>query len=88
MSNETDPSLWKWLVEHLWAPVGAGVGVIWAMLNARISKVETKADVAVPKQDFRDYIERDQEEHERLRLTQAKIFDKLDEIKTLIIKRK
>lgn len=84
----SDDSIWKWAVEHMWAPVGAGVGVIWAMLNARIVRTETKADKAVPKEDFRDYVEQDKEEHERLRQAQIKIFDKLDEIKTLIITRK
>ena len=72
----------------MWAPVGAGVGLIWAMLNARIVKTETKADAAVQKDDFKEYVAQDKEEHDRLRQTQAKIFDKLDEIKTLIITRK
>ena len=88
MSSETDPTIWRWLADHLWAPLTGVVAVVWAMLNARIVRVEEKADAAVPKPDFRDYVEQDKEEHERLRQTQIKIFDKLDEIKTLIITRK
>ena len=83
-----DVTMWKWLADHLWAPLSAAIGALWLMLNARINRVEQKAENAVDKDSFQQFVERDSEEHERLRQSTIKIFDKLDEIKTILMTRK
>ena len=88
MTTETDPTMWKWIVEHMWMPLSAAIGAVWAMLNSRISAVEKKADEAVQKSEFREYIARDEIAHEQLRQSVIKIFDKFDELKDLIVSNK
>ena len=88
MSNETDPTMWKWIVEHMWIPLSAAIGAVWMMLNNRISAVEKKADSSVSRDDFREYINRDTEAHEQLRQSIIKVFDKIDELKVILMDKK
>lgn len=86
--NESDPGIWKWLLEHMWVPMTGAAGAVWALLNARIVKAETRAENSIQRIEFKEWIERDLKEHDNLRQNQVKIFDKIDELKTLILARK
>lgn len=61
--------------------IGAGgvlftmIGVVWAMLNAKINKIETKAENAVSQKTFDEYARRQDEAKKEL----WEKFDRLDE---------
>lgn len=72
-----DHDIWKAAFDYLWAIVLIPVGYVWK-----------KVDNAVQKDDFKDFISRFDEHAKNDREVQAKLFDKIDEVKTLLIERK
>lgn len=71
-----DPEFWKTAAQWLWAALLVPVGVLWK-----------KADGAIQKDDFKEFISRFDQHCRDDRETQAKLFDKVDEVKTLLIER-
>jgi len=74
--SSPDPEFWKSAVNYLWGLLLIPVGVVWK-----------RVDNAVQKDDFKDFISRFDQHVRDDRETQAKLFDKCDEIKTLLIER-
>ena len=71
-----DPEFWQEAAKYLWGVLLIPVGIVWK-----------KVDGAVQKDDFKDFISRFDQHVRDDRETQAKLFDKCDEIKTLLIER-
>lgn len=71
-----DPSFWQDAAKYLWSVLLIPVGVLWK-----------KADGAIQKEDFKEFIARFDQHCRDDRETQAKLFDKVDEVKTLLIER-
>ena len=74
MSIENDPSFWKQLSEWMWTLFALPLVWIWKRI-----------DGSVQRDDFRDFIRRFDEHVENDREIQAKIFDKIDDLKTTIL---
>lgn len=70
MSNEGDPTLWRQVVEWMWAPLGAMIGVVWNMLHKRIDGLEAKLESG-------DHANSDEIDRQRDNI--AKLFDKLEQ---------
>jgi hypothetical protein len=71
-----DPSFLQDYVKYLWSVLLLPVGILWK-----------KVDGAVQKDDFKDFIARFDQHVRDDRETQAKLFDKVDEVKTLLLER-
>lgn len=65
-----DPSVWKYLLDHVWVPLGAAIAALWAMLNGRISEtrqeihsMKTEVDsmykYGITKEDFKAHVDSD-----------------------------
>lgn len=74
--SSPDPGFWQDATKYLWSVLLIPVGIVWK-----------KVDGAVQKDDFKDFISRFDQHVRDDRETQAKLFDKCDEIKTLLIER-
>ena len=75
MPTGVDPSFWKWLLENIWLPLTGLGGVVWAMLNARIARIESKSENAIQREDFKEHLARDKESHEEIREHIVKLFE-------------
>ena len=71
-----DPEFWQEAAKYLWGVLLIPVGIVWK-----------KVDGAVQKDDLKDFISRFDQHVRDDRETQAKLFDKVDEVKTLLIER-
>ena len=71
-----DPSFWQDATKYLWSVLLIPVGVVWKRMEN-----------AVQKDDFKDFIARFDQHVRDDRETQAKLFDKCDEIKTLLLEK-
>ena len=71
-----DPEFWQEAAKYLWGVLLIPVGIVWK-----------KVDGAVQKDDLKDFIARFDQHVRDDRETQAKLFDKVDEVKTLLIER-
>jgi hypothetical protein len=74
--SSPDPEIWKEIAGWMGAAMAAPVAYIWKRVND-----------SVQKDDFKDFISRFDQHVRDDRETQAKLFDKCDEIKTLLIER-
>ena len=74
MSIENDPSFWKQISEWMWTLLALPLVWIWKRI-----------DGSVQRDDFKDFIHRFDEHVENDREIQAKIFDKIDDLKTTIL---
>lgn len=72
-----DPDFWKTAVNYLWGILLIPVGMVWK-----------RVDNSVQKDDFKAFIDRFDKHCDNDREVQAKLFDKIDEVKTLLIERK
>lgn len=64
MTPEIEPSIWKTASDYLWAAILIPVKMLW-----------TKADNAVQKDDFKEFIRASKEADETLRQATIKLFD-------------
>ena len=71
-----DPDLWKEVAGWLGGLLILPLGYVWKKVNS-----------SVQKDDFREFVERFDKHCDQDRETQSKLFDKCDEIKTLLIER-
>jgi uncharacterized membrane-anchored protein YhcB (DUF1043 family) len=82
-----------WLLDHVWAPV---MGLLALMVKNRFERVEAKAEAAVSKADFerhlqqsdrelKDYFASASKQRDELRDSVIKLFDRLDDLKTLLL---
>ena len=67
--------------------MAAAVGVVVPVWGAR-TWVENRFSKKMDKGDFKDFLERFDEHVRNDREVQAKLFDKVDEVKTLLIERR
>lgn len=74
--SSPDPEFWQAAAKYLWGLLLIPVGVLWK-----------KVEGSVQKDDFKDFIARFDQHVRDDREVQAKLFDKCDEIKTLLIER-
>lgn len=81
MTIETDVSFWKTIVNWLWAPVGALIGILWVMVNGRITEIQRVADEALPRADFEGYVMRSDRSREELRESVIKLFEETKAIR-------
>ena len=72
-----EPDFWRIAADYVWGILLIPVGMVW-------KKVEN----SVQKDDFKDFISRFDEHAKNDREVQAKLFDKIDEVKTILIERK
>ena len=72
----SDPGFWQDATKYLWSVLLIPVGIVWKRMEN-----------SVQKDDFKDFIARFDQHVRDDRETQAKLFDKCDEIKTLLIER-
>ena len=71
-----DPEFWQDAAKYLWGVLLIPVGIVWKRVEG-----------AVQKEDLKDFMLRFDQHVRDDRETQAKLFDKCDEIKTLLIER-
>jgi hypothetical protein len=92
MSAAPDPTMLTWLADNLWAPflaVVSGIGkVTFGLIHARIEHVEAKAENALSKIDFKEYVDRSETSRKELRDGLIGVYKSIDELKTLIISQK
>lgn len=77
MSSGGDPGFWREIASWL-----------WAVLMLPIAVVFRKADAAVPKDEFHRHVDKMDRSIENLNRTHERLFDKIDELKNLIIEKK
>ena len=75
MPTGVDPSFWKWLLDNIWMPLTGAVGIVWAMLNARIARIEAKSEGAIQREDFKEHLSSDKEAHEEIRQHIVRLFE-------------
>ena len=71
-----EPDFWRTATDYLWGVLLIPVGMVWK-----------RVDNSVQKDDFKDFISRFDEHVKNDREVQAKLFDKIDEVKTILIER-
>lgn len=69
-----DPSGWEEAFKYLWSVLLLPIGMVWK-----------KMDGAVQKDDFREFMDRFDKHCDQDRETQAKLFDRIDDLKTTIL---
>lgn len=74
--SSPDPDFWQEVSKWLAAAMAVPVLYVWKRVNGSVQKDE-----------FREFIERFDRHVEHDREIQAKLFDKVDEVKTLLIER-
>lgn len=79
-----EPTLWKWIFDHVWMGVAAMMSVIWTMLNGKIKDAEERAierhdALALEHGKRMDALT---SENNKNREISAKIFDKLEAMRT------
>ena len=90
------PSDSSWFLDHAWAPVSAGVAGVWTHLNSRFRTLDRqKLDAALFKQwadlheqTFKAYVDRNERAQLQAQDAVTKMYDKLDDLKTLLLERK
>jgi len=83
MPIDTDPSFWKWLAGTIGTMAGVFGTTGWGYhkyLDNRISKKADKEQVAESFKEVKGELQYQRE-------TQAKIFDKIDDLKTIVLER-
>lgn len=78
MSSETDATVWRVLLDHLWAPIGA---VLMYLIKGRLEKVEAKADAALPRQEFDRHVVASTKDRDERRQTELALFDRVDDLR-------
>lgn len=76
MPASPDPNFWQEAAKWIWGLLLVPVGMVWK-----------KVDNSVQKDDFRDFCERFDKHCEHDRDVQAKLFDRIDDLKTTILER-
>ena len=71
-----EPDFWRTATDYLWGVLLIPVGMVWK-----------RVDNSVQKDDFKDFISRFDGHVKNDREVQAKLFDKIDEVKTILIER-
>ena len=71
-----EPDFWRTATDYLWGVLLIPVGMVWK-----------RVDNSVQKNDFKYFISRFDEHVKNDREVQAKLFDKIDEVKTILIER-
>jgi hypothetical protein len=79
-----EPTLWKWVFDHAWAGIAALMSVIWTMLNGRIKGVENRSAEMINglATEHGRRIDHLTAEQNKSREIAAKIFDKLESMRT------
>lgn len=85
-----------WLLDHLWAPVSAVVMGVWTHLGGKFRRLDKeKLDredfdkwVLQHESIFSQHVQRTERMNEERRQTEIKLFDKLDDLKTIILERR
>lgn len=70
MSADSDPGIWKQLLDWAWAVLALPMASLWK-----------KAEGAVSKDDFKEYMREAREDRQETRATMSKLFDKVEEIR-------
>lgn len=78
-----DPTLWKWVLDHVWLGLTALMTFVWRVLNGKIETVEKigKERIDMLASDTKKRMDEIAAETTRNREISAKIFDKLDEMR-------
>ena len=79
MPIDSDPSFWKWLSGGIVGTITGG----FSYHKYLTSRLDKKADKEMVKENFAEI----KGELQYQRETQAKLFDKLDELKTVVLER-
>ena len=79
-----EPTFWKWIFDHAWAGIAAMMSVIWTMLNGRIKGVEDRSAERVNglASEHGKRLDHLTAEQNKSREIAAKIFDKLEAMRT------
>lgn len=81
--GDADPSVWKWIAQNAVYPLSALMAALWATLNHRITHIEKKIDVTVPRTEFERAMNESKEDRASLRGDIRDLFGKVENSKDM-----
>ena len=78
-------SLFGKAIDYVIGAITGLIVLVWGMLNSRITKIEDRGENTILRIEFTEHARRDEKALEDLRVSTIRIYEKIDEIKTMIL---